>query len=411
MRVRGLIGAGLLIAALWAAQYALRVAPLSIDGEAPLPAALAAFADEPPVNNVEDWVARRTPVLRAAFENIYGTAPQASGVRIVARRLIDARAFGGLGRVEQLSLRVSAGGQSFPLTLVLTTPTAASAPAPVIIIPNFCGNPAAFGNRYPAMDAPAWLAPRCQNAATRSVVRALHGANIVRPPFRDLLRDGYAVATFSPAEIAPDDPDSAAPILAQLSTDIGAIGAWAWSIVQVVGVLELEPQIDHDRVALFGHSRFGKAALWAAAMDQRIGLVIANQSGRLGASSTQSETGERLSDLFERFPHWFPASARDAAASDIDQHLLLALIAPRPILIGGARLDRWSDPAGAFRAAQAATPVYRLFGHVGLTQETLSAPDFDADIAFFLRDGGHGVRPHDWRMARQFLAAHFGDPA
>lgn len=174
-------------------------------------------------------------------------------------------------------------------------------------------------------------------------------------------------------------------------------------------MLEREPRLDRERLALFGHSRFGKAALWAAAMDQRIGLVIANQSGRLGASPTQSPTGERLSDLFQRFPHWFPASAHEAAASEIDQHLLLALIAPRPILIGGARLDRWSDPAGAFRAAQAATPVYQLFGGAGLTQETLSAPNFDADIAFFLRDGGHGVRPYDWRMARNFLAAHFGE--
>jgi hypothetical protein len=87
--------------------------------------------------------------------------------------------------------------------------------------------------------------------------------------------------------------------------------------------------------------------------------------------------------------------------------LLLALIAPRPILIGGARLDRWSDPAAAFRAAQAATPVYQLFGGEGLTRRSVSAPDFDSEIAFFLRDGGHGVRPYDWRMARRFLAAHF----
>ncbi|MBX9747609.1 MAG: hypothetical protein K2X34_11955 [Hyphomonadaceae bacterium] len=401
------IGAVLLVAALWATQFSLRVAPLSVDGAPPAPAALAAFAEDPPIDSVEDWMARRVPALRTAFEAVYGAAPSQAETRIVARHLIDAEAFGGLGRIEELSLRVSASGQTLPLRLVIVTPNSADAPAPVVVIPNFCGNPAAFGNRYPAMAAPTWLAPRCRNAASRSFVRALHGANIVRPPFRDLLADGYAVATFSPAEIAPDDPASAAPVLQRLSGDIGAIGAWAWSIVRVVDVLEREPAVDRERIALFGHSRFGKAALWAAAMDQRIGLVIANQSGRLGASA-QSRTGEQLSDLFRRFPHWFPASARGAVTGDLDQHLLLALIAPRPILIGGARLDRWSDPAGAFRAAQAATPVYRLFGGAGLTQQTLSEPDFDADIAFFLRDGGHGVRPYDWRMARSFLAAHFG---
>ena len=409
MRFGWAIGAIVLGVALWALQFSVRVAPLSIDGAPPMPAPLAAYADDPPVGGVNDWIARRAPILRSAFENVYGVAPHNAQVRIMSRRLIDAQAFGGLGRIEQISLLISAGDEALPLTLMLTTPNTATVSSPVIIIPNFCGNPAAFGNRYPAMDAPTWLAPRCQNVATRSIVRAMHGANIVRPPFRDLLSDGFAVATFSPAEIAPDDPASAAPILAGLSTDIGAIGAWAWSIVQVVDVVEQEPGIDRARIAVFGHSRFGKAALWAAAMDDDIGLVIANQSGRLGASATQSPTGERLSDLFKRFPHWFPASARAAASADLDQHLLLALIAPRPILIGGARLDRWSDPAGAFRAAQAATPVYRLFGVQGLTQTTLSEPDFDADIAFFLRDGGHGVRPYDWRMARRFLAAHFGD--
>lgn len=407
MRMRVWIGLALAVAALWAAQFGLRIAPLTIDAAPLAPAALGPYADDPPVASTEDWLSRRAPVLLDAFESIYGSAPRGAETRIVSRQLIDASAFGGLGRIEQLSLRVSANGADLPLSVVLVTPNAARAPAPVVVIPNFCGNPAAFGNRYPEMAAPVWLAPRCQNAATRSVVRALHGANIVRPPFRDLLSDGFAVATFSPAEIAPDDPDSAAHILTRLSADLGAVGAWAWSIVQVVGVLGLEPQIDRERVAVFGHSRFGKAALWAAAMDPGVGLVIANQTGRLGASVTQSPTGERLTDLFERFPHWFPPSAREAAERDIDQHLLLALIAPRPILIGGARLDRWSDPAAAFRAAQAATPVYRLFGGEGLTQQSVSAPDFDSEIAFFVRDGGHGVRPYDWRMARRFLAAHF----
>lgn len=194
------IGAAMLVAALWAVQFALRVAPLSIDGAPPAPAALAAYADDPPISSLEDWVARRVPALRIAFEAVYGVAPQGANTRVVARRLVDAEAYGGLGRIEQLSLRVSVRGHAVPVSLVIVTPNNAAAPAPVIVIPNFCGNPAAFGNRYPAMDTPTWLAPRCQNAATRSVVRALHGANIVRPPFRDLLRDGYAVATFSPAE-------------------------------------------------------------------------------------------------------------------------------------------------------------------------------------------------------------------
>jgi hypothetical protein len=145
-------------------------------------------------------------------------------------------------------------------------------------------------------------------------------------------------------------------------------------------------------------------------MDPRIALVIANQSGRFGAAPSASPTGESLTHLRRAFPHWFPPSSQvgeDDMQAELDQHMLLALIAPRPILLGSARLDRWSDPAGSFRAAQAATPVYRLLGAVGLNQPDIETPNLDADIAVFIRGGGHGVRPVDWRMARQFLDAHF----
>jgi hypothetical protein len=403
-------------AGLWSAQYSLRVAPLN-DGDITLPAPLARFADDPPVLNADDWFARRAPLLRTAFQNfVYGEPPAATPPRVVRRTVIAEHAFDGLGRVEELALQIVSAQGEASFTLVLVTPVNATGPAPVIVVPNFCGNPAAFGGAFPALADPNWVAPRCRTLASRSLTRALHGAHIVRPPFADLLRDGYAIATFSPGEIAPDDEvlaQSALDRLPDASADrLGAVGAWAWSISRVVDQINREPALDHDRIAVFGHSRFGKAALWATAIDPRIGLVIANQSGRLGASPSASSIGETLSQLHQRFPHWFPAGGPQTDEPEnveaaLDQNLLLALIAPRPILLGGARLDRWSDPAGAYRAAQAATPVYRLLGHTGLDQPDIETPNVDADIAFYLRPGGHSIRPHDWRMARAFLNAHF----
>lgn len=415
MRWGVLVGAVLMALALWGAQYAYRVAPLSVAGDLS-PGPLAAFEGDPPVQSAEDWMARRAPLLRAAFQNfVYGAPPAATEPQIVSRRLVSDDAFNGAARIEELSLRIASARGETRFSLVLLTPRAATGPAPVVIIPNFCGNAAAFGRRFAAIEEPSWEAPRCRTEAGRALTRALHGANIVRPPFADILADGYAVATFSPGEVAPDDPRRARQAIAHLpdaSADrLGAVGAWAWSISRVVDVVERDPRFDHTRIAVFGHSRFGKAALWATASDPRIGLVIANQSGRLGASPTNSRIGERLQQLFSRYPHWFPESAEVAGESDLDQHLLLALIAPRPILLGGARLDRWSDPAGAFRSAEAASPVYHLFGRVGLDQPDLSTPNFHADIAFFLRPGGHGVRPYDWRAARAFLRAHFAPSA
>lgn len=412
--IAGVMAAAALWMALFAAQFGLRVAPLSVSGALPDPAPLAAFEGDPPIASAQDWMSRRAPLLRAAFENlIYGPTPGAAEPRIVARRLIDEQAFGGLGRVEELSLEVSSARGVARFALVIATPVASAAPAPVVIAPNFCGNRAALGGRYRELTEPGWLARRCRTPASRALTRAMHGANIMRPPFADLLRDGYAVATFSPGEVAPDDPELARQALARLpdaSADrLGAIGAWAWAISRVVDVVDAEPGLDGARVAVFGHSRFGKAALWATALDPRISLVIANQSGRLGASPSRSRSGEPLTRLLERFPHWFPEGASAAEAqSELDQHLLLALIAPRPILLGAARLDRWSDPAGAFRAAEAASPVYELFGRVGLDQDTMQQPNLEADIAMFMRPGGHGVRPRDWDVARAFLRAHFG---
>jgi hypothetical protein len=401
---------------LWGLQLNLRLAPLDAEGLT-LPSPLAAIAEDPAVSDRQDWLARRAPLLRAAFQHfVYGEAPAATPPRVTSRTLIDGAAFNDLGVVEELNLRFESAEGSAAFTLVLVTPKHAATPAPVVVIPNFCGNRAAFGNVYPEMQDAAWLAPRCRTLASRSLTRALHGAHIVRPPFADLLRDGYAVATFSPGEVAPDDPHLAADALARLpdaSADrLGAVGAWAWSISRVVDQIETDQRFDATRIAVFGHSRFGKAALWATASDPRIALVIANQSGRLGAAPTASATGETLVQLHRRFPHWFPTSAMNEQAeaeAGLDQHMLLALIAPRPILLGGARLDRWSDPAGTFGAAQAATPVYRLFGHVGLDQPEISTPNFNADITMYVRPGGHSIRPYDWRMARQFLAAHFGD--
>jgi hypothetical protein len=415
MRFAWLIGIALaLIAGAWAAQYTLRAAPLDI-GDIPLPAPLERFADDPPVLDASDWFTRRAPLLRTAFQTfVYGEPPTATPPHVISRTLIAESAFDGLGRIEELTLRVSSEQGEATFSLVLVTPhTDPTTPAPVIVVPNFCGNRAAFGGAFPAIKRPDWVAPRCRTLASRSLTRALHGAHIVRPPFTDLLRDGYAVATFSPGEIAPDDPSLSEAALQRLpdaSADrLGAIGAWAWSISRVVDQIEREPELDHARIAVFGHSRFGKAALWATAMDPRIALVIANQSGRLGAAPSASPTGETLAQLYRRFPHWFPHATEDSDTEQgtLDQNLLLALIAPRPILLGGARLDRWSDPAGSYGAAQAASPVYRLLGHVGLDQPGIDSPNVDADIAFFLRPGGHSIRPYDWRIARTFLNAHF----
>lgn len=405
-------------AGLWWAQYSLRVAPTGPYDMQTLAAPLDAFSDDPPVRGASDWLERRAPLLRNAFQTqVYGAMPAARSPVRGEARLIDAEAFGGAGRLEELTVEIAGSSGPVIVNVLLATPTSlAGQAAPVIIAPNFCGNRASLGGRYRTVSTPLWTAPRCRSVLGRQTTVMLNGDSIIRTPYRDLLRAGYAVASFSPAEIVPDDARLAPVAIARLPAPevegplVGAIGAWAWSISRVVDVVETDARLDPSRIALFGHSRFGKAALVAAALDTRIGAVIANQSGRLGAAPSAdhmsaSQMGEPLAALFSRFPHWFPTEARDApeVQGGLDQQLLLALIAPRPLLLGGARLDKWSDPMGAFQSALAASAAYELLGAVGLDQPTMKATNLDADVAYYFRSGGHGVRRSDWRTAVAFL--------
>jgi hypothetical protein len=394
----------------------LRIAPTQPNAAISLTTPLDAFQDDPPVVAPTDWTDRRAPLLRATFQaEVYGELPATTSLDRTSARLIDARAFGGAGRLEEIL--ASLPGPDGPIAMDVLLALPASAPAgqtPVLIVPNFCGNRAALGEHYLSVSQPAWVAERCRSSPGRVTTELLHGDSIVRLPFKDLLSAGYAVVTFSPGQVVPDDPMLAGPAIDRLPPSdtggprVGAIGAWSWSMSRVTDLVLADPRFDPDRIALFGHSRFGKAALLTAALDTRISAVIANQSGRLGAAPSSDSVGESLPNLFKRFPHWFPEQAREAPAKTrLDQQYLLALIAPRPLLLGGASLDRWSDPAGAFQSAQSASAAYRLLGGAGLVQPSMQATDLDADVAYYFRSGGHGVRRSDFTTAVAFLNRHF----
>jgi len=181
----------------------------------------------------------------------------------------------------------------------------------------------------------------------------------------------------------------------------------------MVDVLEDDARIDQSAIITWGHSRYGKSALVAAAFDDRIDGVISHQSGTGGASLNRGKKGESVKAITASYPHWFANRYASFGGREeemtIDQHHLLALIAPRPVLLGNARRDVWSDPNGAFRAAMGADPVYELAGSAGLDQKRLDAWNPDADLAFWIRAGTHGVVKEDWPAFLEFLDAHFGN--
>lgn len=180
----------------------------------------------------------------------------------------------------------------------------------------------------------------------------------------------------------------------------GAIAAWAWGLSRALDYLCTDKDVDASRVALIGHSRLAKTALWAGAVDSRFAMVIANESGCGGAAISRRSYGETVGIINRSFPHWFCDNfkkySENESALPVDQHELLALIAPRPLCIGSAREDRWSDPQGERLGMEAALKVYDLYGKSASSR-----------VAYHIRDGRHEIYPEDWeaylRFAGRFL--------
>jgi hypothetical protein len=255
-------------------------------------------------------------------------------------------------------------------------------------------------------------------------------------PIEDLVDRGYALATFYNGDIDPDTPDHRGLQKyfrqADPADDCGSIGAWAWGLQRAVDYLITAPGIDSRRIVVTGHSRTGKAALVAAAFDERIALAIPHQAGCGGSAPSrariaigkayntldlpQTRPPETVANINDAFPHWFNARFKEFDSQPerlpFDQNCLVALCAPRPVLFTNGRADTWINPAGQFEVLRAAAPVYRLLGAGDFTAEELP-PDgqlIDGTLGYYLRPGGHSLLREDWRLFLDFADKHLGRP-
>lgn len=415
--------APLLVAAILpgCARVTLAWADLTADGAPPAPPVLGAFNGDEPVASAEEWRAERAPALRAAFEDaVYGHFPDDYSVHVASREVLDETAFSGAGRLVEFELNadVRFGEEtrntgSFFMNVV--TP-AGKDDAPLILMQTFC--PRWDTIQHPAVRRLEELNSCSAEGPVHAVMTYVFGRYIATPPIEMILARGYGVATIFPSEFAPDRKEKGLAALAEMSEGIsadeqrwGAIAAWAWGYSLMIDALETDDAFAGRKHITWGHSRYGKSALVAAAYDERIDGVIAHQSGTGGASLNRRKKGESVGSINKTYPHWFADRFAEYAGREeelpVDQHQLLALIAPRPILLGNARRDVWSDPNGAFRAAMGADPAYELLGEEGLEQDRLDDWRPDADIAFWIRPGTHGVVKEDWPAFLEFLDAHF----
>ena len=237
---------------------------------------------------------------------------------------------------------------------------------------------------------------------------------------------GWAAAAIDLTDLVPDIATDAARDPGIFAMDTGprdasrpgAVSAWAWGASRAADALAAHPAIDPERLAVIGHSRSGKAALLAGARDERFVAVGSNQSGCGGAAHTATKVGERIAELFKNFPHWFAPAWMDYAGREaslpVDQHLLLACIAPRMLFVNSATDDQWADPAAEFRACQFASAIWEIQGRRGLAGgnlATLPAPDtglLDGNLGYHLRTGEHNLGVEDWKPFLAFLNARIG---
>jgi len=376
----------------------LACAPAPGDGPGPadnahppltFPDALDAPSDEPPdalihhdgrpVADADDWHTHRVPDLRELLHHyVYGgsVAPEAPVGGEVSRQ-----ALAGATRVELVG-----EVRGLTLTVAVWLPEG-DGPFPVIFGLNKCGNPSVTDQAV--LDGGGWQEASCEGPGSRASYWAIDTA----------LARGVGVATIHQSDIHPDDASYDDGVRGWEQPDPthdpwGAIGAWAWGLSRGVDLLVQVPEVDPDRIVLFGHSRRGKTALWATARDERIGAVWAHQSGTGGATLSRSTNGESVRAVTTLFPHWFAPTFATFADRErwlpVDQHQLLALAAPRPLLVTDGSDDLWADPDGAAASVALATEVYAFLGG-------------EVAPVHALRPGGHDVRAEDWALALDWL--------
>lgn len=354
--------------------------PLYAPDSSPPPALLES-SKKRPIKTQEAWRVRRQE-LRSIFEReVFGRAPSRPKDLSFQCLQSDPEALSGAARSKRIA--VSFLGQArFHLELFIPKGTAQKPPVFLLI-----------GHRStPQMDplySSFW-------------------------PVKDLIKAGFATAMFKTSEVDPDFDDGFQNGLHPLfdtkraEDSWGTLAAWAWAAQRCVDYLVTDPHLDPHKIAIIGHSRGGKTALWAGAQDERIGLVISNNSGCTGAALSRRRKGETLMAINHYFPHWFCDNYKKyngrESSLPIDQHQLLALIAPRALYVGSAAEDSWADPAGELESCRLASAVYELYGHKGLShrQAKLNQPLHDGRLAYHQRAGGHELSRYDWQQYQAY---------
>ena len=377
------------------------------------------------VTDAASWRDRRREIVALFEKYVYGKAPgRPKGMTFEPGGVADALDCKAVRK--EVTIRFSQDAKGPKIHLLIYLPKGAKGPVPVFLALNFHGNHAICNDPGVTL-TDAWMANDPARGVTENrATESGRGTNRKQWALDAILARGYGVATAYYGDIEPDFKDGIRlgvrslflnDGLAQPETDEwGAIAAWGWGLSRIMDYLQTDRDIDGARVALMGHSRLGKAAIWAGARDERFAVVISNDSGCGGAALARRGIGETVGRINNTFPHWFCGNFKQFNARvdelPVDQHLLLSLVAPRPLYVASAEEDRWADPHGEFLSAKAAEAVYRLLGAGGLPCDRMPPVEQPVmgRIGYHIRHGVHDVTDYDWQQYLDFCTRELPSP-
>jgi len=367
----------------------------------------------------EQWFEKRRPELKVLFQHyMYGWFPPPVQVRGVVT-YTNAHFFDGQATLKLVTLTLDSAGA--PEThLLMVIPNRRAGPAPVFMGMNFSGNHALVTDSNVPLTT-SWMAGRRPSVINNHAAEAGRGTQTNVWELEQSISRGYAVATYYCGDIEPDVTNASGGVRetvhrAAASDDWAAIAAWAWGMQRVVDYLVTDPDLDPHHIALVGHSRFGKATILAGAFDDRVALVVPLQAGCGGTAPSRGIVGESVQRINMSFPYWFCDEFKKFNTQTdrlpFDQNCLIALCAPRPVLLGAAVEDTWANPAGAFKMLKDAGKVYEFLGAPGLSAQTMPETNklIDSNLGFFIRPGKHSMTKLDWQYFLDFADKQWGKP-
>ncbi|NSW93330.1 MAG: acetylxylan esterase [Bacteroidales bacterium] len=342
------------------------------------------------IEKPEEWYSnRRNEILELFRENVYGRVPATPYEMSFDVRRTDPKAMEGNATFKQVHINIKSDNKTLVIRLYIFIPNKAPKPVPLFLLIN---------NRDSAVADPS-----------RNIKNEFW-------PAEEIVARGYGTAVFSNADIDPDNFDNFQNGIhgmldrgERLGDSWGTISAWAWGASRCLDYFQTDRDVNSSKVAVVGHSRGGKTALWAGAEDTRFAMVVANESGCGGAALARRRYGETVARINSAFPHWFCSNykkfANNEDAMPVDMHMLISLTAPRAVYITSADEDLWADPRGSYLSLYHSVPVFRLLGvgaELPFEMPPLNEPVISGKLAYHVRDGVHNLLLKDWNWFMDF---------